>query len=455
MRTLRRSGAAAMLAAVALAATACGGLGATAGDTAAVAPVPELSPGQHVDITFESYNLATAGTWTNTVNDLIARFQRKHPNITVHGQPPQGGGSAATGTVSSVQSQLMVGKAPDVAQLTFGDLGYVVSKLKPKPLADLVGAAAVQNALGGAHPIHERARNLASMDGKAYGLPYVFSTPVLFYNADLFRKAGLDPAKPPATWAEVQQDALAIKNATGAAGAYADCFTKTAGDWCLQSVVRSNGGAVLSADRKKLTFADGPSADALATMQQMVKSGATPDYTQAQAMDAMGRGQLGMLLESSALQGTLQQQSTGKWELRAAQEPSFGTRPAVPTNSGSGLFVFSQDKAKQRAGWDLITFLTSDEAYTQISSKIGYLPLRTGLVDDPATLKPWADQHPLIKPNLAQLDRLEPWVSLPGDNYVQVRDLMLQAVENVVYRGADAHSTLAAAQARGQELMAK
>ncbi|WP_037360997.1 ABC transporter substrate-binding protein [Amycolatopsis orientalis] len=455
MRSLRRPGAALVLAAAALLSAACGGIGATAADSGASAPVPELAPNQHVDITFESYNLSTAGTWTNTVNDLLARFQRKYPNITVHGQPPQGAGAAGSNTVSSVQSQLMVGKAPDVAQLTFGDLDYAVTKLRPKALEDLVGAAAVKNALGGTHPIHERARGLAAMNGKTYGLPYVFSTPVLFYNADLFRKAGLDPDKPPSTWAEVQQAALAIKKATGAGGAYVDCFTKVSGDWCLQSVIRSAGGRVLSPDRKTLTFADGPAADAVTMAQDMVKSGATPDLTQAQATEAMGRGQLGMFVESSALQGTLQGQSAGKWELRAAPEPSFGSRPAVPTNSGSGLFVFSSDPAKQRAAWDLVTFLTSDEAYTQISSKIGYLPLRTGLVNDPAGLKPWADQHPLIKPNLAQLNRLEPWVSLPGDNYVQMRDLMMQAVENAVYRGADVRATLTAAQQRAQELMPK
>ncbi|KAA9154336.1 ABC transporter substrate-binding protein [Amycolatopsis acidicola] len=444
-----------MLAAVAVLASACGGLGATATTGSSASPVPELDPNQQVEITFESYNLATAGTWTNTINDLLAKFHQLHPNITVHAQPPQGGGSAGTNTVSSVQSQLMVGKAPDVAQLTFGDLDYAVNKLKPKALEDLFGADAVQAAFGGTHPIHERARPLAQLNGKTYGMPYVFSTPVLFYNADLFRKAGLDPDKPPTTWAEVQQDALAIKAKAGADGAYLDCLTKTSGDWCLQSLVRSAGGTVISADRKTLTFGDQPAVDAITMAQQMVSSGATPDLAQSQAMDAMGRGQLGMFLETSALQGTLQQQSAGKWELRAAAEPSYDGKQAVPTNSGSGLFIFSDDQAKQRAAWELIKFMTSDEAYTAISSKIGYLPLRTGLVDDPDGLQAWAAKNPYLKPNLAQLDRLEPWTSFPGDNYVQIRDLMMQAVENVVYQGADARSTLAGAQARAQELMPK
>jgi multiple sugar transport system substrate-binding protein len=38
--------------------------------------------------------------------------------------------------------------------------------------------------------------------GKHYALPYTMDTRVLYYNKDLFRKAGLDPNKPPRTWQE-------------------------------------------------------------------------------------------------------------------------------------------------------------------------------------------------------------------------------------------------------------
>ncbi|GHU01572.1 hypothetical protein FACS1894147_01660 [Spirochaetia bacterium] len=43
---------------------------------------------------------------------------------------------------------------------------------------------------------------LRGSDGKAYALANNTSTFMLFYNKDLLRKAGLDPEKPPTTWAE-------------------------------------------------------------------------------------------------------------------------------------------------------------------------------------------------------------------------------------------------------------
>jgi sn-glycerol 3-phosphate transport system substrate-binding protein len=53
-------------------------------------------------------------------------------------------------------------------------------------------------------------------DGKLYSMPYNSSTPIFYYNKDAFKKAGLDPAKPPRTWPEVEANAKKIL-AAGAA----------------------------------------------------------------------------------------------------------------------------------------------------------------------------------------------------------------------------------------------
>lgn len=56
----------------------------------------------------------------------------------------------------------------------------------------------------------------ALADGRMASMPFNSSTAVMWYSRDAFRKAGLDPQKPPATWPEVVQAARAIK-AKGAA----------------------------------------------------------------------------------------------------------------------------------------------------------------------------------------------------------------------------------------------
>lgn len=460
-RALRRpAGLAAAVLAIGLTAAACGngatGTSSASNATTKSAIIPELKPGQQVTISFESYNL-TRPTWTKAIDGLIAQFEAAHPNIHVKPQAPSGSGVATGDYLSSIRSEILAGNPPDVGQVVFSGLSFAASGLNARPIDQLVGQAAVDANYAGTHPFAPTATALGVINGHTYAVPYVFSTPVLWINATLFKAAGLDPTKPPTTWAEAKTDALAIVKKTSKNGIYLDCTTKGAGDWCFQSLVRSAGGGVMSADGKQLTFGEAPAVAAVAMAQDLVKSGATPNLSQAQAWEDFSRGNIGMLLETSALQGTfLAASAAGKWELSAAQEPSFGTSPAIPTNSGSGLSIFSTTPDKQRAAWELIKFLTSDAAYKVISTQIGYLPLRPSLTTDPNGLQAWAALHPtLLQPNLDQLTRLQSWRPFPGANYQQIVDIMMSAAESSIYQGKDAAATMLAAQQQASALLPK
>ncbi|PRZ44424.1 carbohydrate ABC transporter substrate-binding protein (CUT1 family) [Antricoccus suffuscus] len=419
--------------------------------------VPALKSDQKVSIVFESYNYGLAGPWTDTLNERIAAFEKKFPNITVTAQKPQGNSpNPATDAVSSVQKQVVAGTPPDVTQLGFSDLDFTVNQLGAKSLDALFGKPAVQdNFDGGKHPYAKTARTLATWKGTNYGVPFVLSTPVLYYNATLFKQAGLDPNKPPTTWQEAGDAAKAIATTTGKGGIYIDCLSKTAKDWCFQSLVRSNGGAVISDDRTSLTFDKEATVEVTKMAQELVNAGAFPNLSQKQGYEAFAAGEMGMILESSSIQGTFMKGAEGKWDLRSTTMPSFAGKPTIPTNSGASLYIFAKDKAKQAAAWELIKFLTSDESYVKIAQGIGYLPLRPGLVDDPEGLKTWATDNPLLKPNIEQLAMMEPWISMPGNNYLQIRDGMMEAVEQIVFQGADPASTLQKARKQGSALMPK
>jgi multiple sugar transport system substrate-binding protein len=221
----------------------------------------------------------------------------------------------------------------------------------------------------------------------------------------------------------------------------------------LQGIVLSNGGRLLSEDRRRLKFDDPAHVDFLRRMQGLAKIGALPNVREAEIQDVMGAGNLGMMLTTSAYQRYLQGAAKDKWELRAAPMPSFGERPTRPTNSGSALFILSDDKVKQRAAFELMKFLTSKHGYTIITSKIGYLPLRPDIVDDPAYLGEWVKQNPMVRPNLAQLSRLAPWQSYPGSNYKQILRVLLTAVSECVYGDKNPAEVLRSAQARATALM--
>jgi len=286
-----------------------------------------------------------------------------------------------------------------------------------------------------------------------YCLPYTFSTPILFYNADLFRAAGLDPDVPPTNWEEVLAYSLQIGEETDAQGISIAMTGPSAGDWMTQAVLLSNGARLLSEDRTTLTFAEPEGVAAIETIRGLVEAGAMENLDINAQIQAMLTGEIAMYIQSSALQAVLLGGSMGNFELRAAPMPGFGDNLAIPTNCGSALFIITEDPLEQRAAWEFMKYVTSEEGYTIITRDIGYLPLRTAIVDDPQYLADWAAENPFVFPNLDQLERLQPWESLPGPNYSQIATIFNNAIEEAIYGDGDVAEILAEAQERGQELM--
>lgn len=80
-------------------------------------------------------------------------------------------------------------------------------------------------------------------DGKLYGIPTEEYALGLVYNRELFEKAGLDPDKPPTSWAEVRTAAKAISEKTEATG-YAQMTKENAGGWMLTAMAYSFGDSM-------------------------------------------------------------------------------------------------------------------------------------------------------------------------------------------------------------------
>lgn len=437
-------------------------IAALAGCATAAAPstssaniIPALKADQKVSIVFESYNLLQAGAWTDTITGLIKDFEAANPNITVKAQPTQGASTAGSNTVGSVQTQMLAGNSPDVAQLTFDSLDFAVNQLGAQPISTLVGKDEMAAEFGGEYPMHPKAAVLGDWNKTTYGIPYVFSTPVLFYNATAFEAAGLSATPDLSTWAKVKTAALAITAKTGKPALTISCAV-TGGSWCMQGLIRSDGGRVLSEDRTKIEVGEKNAVASVEMLRDLFDAGVLANLDVTSQYQAFSRGDSAIQLQTSALQGTfIAAAKAGNWVLKNTSMPSFGSKAVVPTNSGSALFMFGKDPAKQRASWELIKFMTSAHAYEQITTKIGYLPLRSTLTKAGAPLADWAATNPLVAPNLAQLDNLQPWVSYPGNSYVQVDTILATAIEESVFYGKDPKTTMAEAQKRAQALITK
>jgi multiple sugar transport system substrate-binding protein len=416
---------------------------ATAPEAAAPA-ADSAAAAEPMEITFYSYNLGAAGTFSDGAQKLLDTFAATQSNVKVNGVGVPGGEILA-----KTQADLVAGTPPDIAQLIFDDLDNIVTNFNAVPLEDFVPAEELAEHLAGMHP---NGVKLGQLNGKTYGLAYTFSTPMLFYNGDLFTAAGLDPNAPPKNWEEVLQYGQQINEATGAAGIYVAATGRY--DWITQSLYLSAGGRAMSEDRTQVMVGEEGSVRAVTMLRELVQAGVMPNMTSPETVEAMAAGKLAMLVNSSALQATLLKAAEGNYDLRSAPLPGFGDQLAVPTNSGSAIFVLTQDPERQKAAWEFMKFATSKEGYTIITRDIGYLPLRPEIVTEEAYLKAWVEEHPLILPNIEQLDRLQPWTSFPGPNYRQIIEITQTAVEQAIFGdNDDVAGIMMEAQERAQELM--
>lgn len=111
--------------------------------------------------------------------------------------------------------------------------------------------------------------------GKNYGVPIDFATMLMYYNKDLFTKAGLDPNKPPTTWDEFAAMAPKLtvdSNNDGKPEQYAIALADHETVPMYEPFLWNAGGGIVSADGKKSELDSAGSLKALNYWVDLVKN---------------------------------------------------------------------------------------------------------------------------------------------------------------------------------------
>ena len=435
-----------LLMAMALMTTTLVGCGSASGGTAGAAGGSDvgitdaedtseyLDPENPTTVTFYSYSLALP-SMKDGMQELIDSFNNtvgKEKGVVVE--------AVADETYTKYMTDLQAGNQVDVVQMPFSLLDNARTSLGFQAYEDLFPAGELEEHLSG---ISENAQALGELDDKMYALAFTFSTPILYINNDIFRQAGLDPADPPATWEEMLEAAKTIKEKTGKNGL---AFSPTNG-WVTEGIIYSAGSDMTNEDRTEAVFANENTFKAFETWKEFYTSGCAVSETDSEASQEFMAGNAAMHIQStSMLSGIISAAQSGGWELSGAAMPGINGNEAVPVNSGSCLAVHSDSQQKTAAIWEFVKYVTGDEGYTIITSKIGYLPLRTYLADDPNYLKDYVDQVPLLRINLAQLEKICPVTIWPGRVSTEAASIFTDAVQKALTTDADIEETLTQAQ---------
>ena len=187
------------LALIAAATTALAGCGAgsrTAAATATAVPCDFPAPAQATSVHVLAYNSSAIDPYTNT---MVASCSKN--NVTLSHEPIDFSGQVQKTTATLAGDS----GTYDILE-TYGFVipGYAADK-KLRPLDDLVSQFSDKYQLGA---INADMRKAMSYDGKLYALPMQSQMFVLAYRKDVFTSLGL---KPPATFAEMRDDAAKIQ----------------------------------------------------------------------------------------------------------------------------------------------------------------------------------------------------------------------------------------------------
>lgn len=368
------------------------------------------------------------------VHESIARdFMAKFPQYKVTFRAPN---SDYEVSAQQVLRQAVTGQLPDVSyqglnrQRVFADRGLAVD------LTPFIKAEKGWAGMG----YDQALLSLGQVKGQQVGIGFALSTPVIYYNADLMRKAGVEPDRFPTTWEAIMNAAKKSKSATPGTDSLHVEWDIT-GNWMWQALVFSNGGTMLTADEKKVAF-DGPAGKAaIQTLEQLVKQGEMRNIAYSAAWQDFVSGKLAVLATTTARLGSITKQVGGKFEIRTARMPvaKDGRLPA----GGNAAMMFSKDPAKQAAAWEYIKFATGPQGATAMVKGTGYFPANALPANDPALLKPFYEQNPNYLTAIKQLPVLTGWYAFPGENGLKITDVIKDHIQTVVAKDVAPDKALA------------
>jgi multiple sugar transport system substrate-binding protein len=284
--------------------------------------------------------------------------------------------------IAKVTAAAAGGQLPDLLDVDLIYMPDFINQGLLQPITEKVNGYAHKADLSPGH-----VQVSTSDDGKIYGVPFYVDASSLFWNKDLYRKAGLDPEKPPTTWAEVLDHAKKIR-ALGSdtygfyfagGGAGPNAYTYLPQIWAA-------GGDVIDYTAHKAIMGTNPIVkEAFQYYRDLYKAGVMPEAVKAEDGTnwpvTFATGKIGI------------QPLGGGWGIRIVKEknPSmnFGVTYLPGKESGQkasfagGDTIAVTTKAKDvNAAWEFIEWSLSDNVQLEFYAKNGAFTSRTDLASN-------------------------------------------------------------------------
>jgi len=352
-----------------------------------VLAAPALRAQTSVEVVF--YHYQTGGA-QRALRGILDRFQADNPGITVRDVFAQ-----SEQITAQVQAAIAARRPVDAAQVIGKNILFFTANLPAAPINE---DRAANEWLARYLP---NFLDLGRVGEDIFSLPHSYGTPQIYMNLDLFRQAGVDADRAPATWDEVIAAAIRIRERTGRAGvAHLHAANK---DYGTMLWVMNNGADYLSPDGMRALFGSPRGIEAIQTWADLaVRHRVMPVATDQQWTAAFRAGQMGMYMTSSAALRASVEAARGRYELGVAKYPTFGGRPRRVPASGAALMMFAPPGPSRQATVRMFEYFSRREVANLWSRETGYMPLSRDPLEDPAMAQ-YVREFPLVRPSIEQM----------------------------------------------------
>lgn len=357
---------------------------------AIAAPAVIRQTGSKVDVVYWG---SFGGTNGEVEQEIVRRFNESQSDVVVEYQYQGGYAETAQKLTAAVQ----VNQAPDICLLdgVWWFQFFMAGAIAPmNPLMAAQGVAAEDYVdslyLEGVY------------DGVNYWLPFARSTPIFYYNKDVWAEAGL-PDRGPETWTEFLEWAPALASVTGgdiARSAFAHPKGGTLA-WIFQCIAWQFGGRISDPDFT-VRIAEPEAVEAGEFYRSSVRDGwavVADDLTA-----DFANGLTAAMINSTGSMGSILE--TAQFEVGTAFLPKmkeFGV-----CTGGSGMVILAASSPeKQAAAFRFVSFASSPEITTYWAQRTGYMPVRKSAVSSPE-MEAFYQELPIFKTAVEQLALTRP-----------------------------------------------
>ena len=298
--------------------------------------------------------------------------------------------------------------------------------------------------------------------GNMLSFPFNASTPILYYNKDQFRLAGIDPDTPPATWPDVEAAARKLL------GRKIPCGITTGWPaWInIENFSAFHNLSIASLDNglggpgARLQFNNLVVTGHLATLAEWQKTGLF-DYSGRtnEAERRFYRSECAILISSSAARADII--ANAKFEIGYGMLPYWPNVAGAPQNSiigGGSLWVLRDRPDEEYKGVArFLAYLSRPDVQATWHQWTGYLPVTHAAYEQTSALG-FYERNPGTELSIRQVTLNPPTANSKGlrlGSYVIIRDIIQEEMEDALAGRKAAKTALDDAVRRGNEILSQ